>query len=99
MRGLLATTAAFTLNPCRLFGAKVCGHRGFLAGRLGPQRRLESDHQLVWDPLRSHPPNLRLDGSEPVTGRLATRRQHVLGCGPDSHVRSVVKPDDEPRVR
>ena len=26
---------------------------------------LESD-ELVWDPLRSHPPNLRKDGSEPV---------------------------------
>ncbi len=27
--------------------------------------KLESE-ELVWDPLRSHPPNLRLDGSEPV---------------------------------
>ncbi|MCY3998949.1 MAG: hypothetical protein OXE55_06305 [Flavobacteriaceae bacterium] len=27
--------------------------------------KLESQ-ELVWDPLRSHPPNLRLDGSEPI---------------------------------
>ena len=27
---------------------------------------------FIWDPLRSHPPNLRRDGSEPVSGRLKT---------------------------
>ena len=32
----------------------------------------ESDEALVWDPLRSHVPNLRRDGSEPVSGRLQT---------------------------
>ena len=29
----------------------------------------ESD-EYAWDPLRSHPPNLRRDGSEPVAGQL-----------------------------
>ena len=32
----------------------------------------ESDDALVWDPLRSHVPNLRRDGSEPVSGQLLT---------------------------
>ena len=27
---------------------------------------------LVWHPLRSHVPNLRLDGSEPVVGWMST---------------------------
>lgn len=27
---------------------------------------------FIWDPLRSHPPNLRRDGSEPVSGSLKT---------------------------
>ncbi len=28
---------------------------------------------VVWDPLRSHEPNLRRDGSEPVKGRMTSR--------------------------
>lgn len=28
--------------------------------------------ELAWDPLRSHAPNLRLDGSEPVHGTIRT---------------------------
>ena len=32
----------------------------------------ESDEAVVWDPLRSHVPNLRRDGSEPVSGQLLT---------------------------
>ena len=27
---------------------------------------------VVWDPLRSHVPNLRRDGSEPVDGTMST---------------------------
>ena len=30
------------------------------------------EHSLVWDPLRSHQPNNRLDGSEPVEGLFKT---------------------------
>ncbi|MDE2732421.1 MAG: hypothetical protein OXI38_13625 [Bacteroidota bacterium] len=33
--------------------------------------QFESDN-IVWDPLRSHPPNNRLDGSEPVDGVIGT---------------------------
>ena len=28
---------------------------------------------VVWDPLRSHVPNLRRDGSEPVNGIMSTK--------------------------
>lgn len=34
---------------------------------------------FIWDPLRSHPPNLRRDGSEPVSGRLKTSDLEFFG--------------------
>ena len=34
---------------------------------------------FIWDPLRSHPPNLRRDGSEPVSGRLKTDDLEFFG--------------------
>ena len=34
---------------------------------------------FIWDPLRSHPPNLRRDGSEPVSGRLKTDNLEFFG--------------------
>ena len=34
---------------------------------------------FIWDPLRSHPPNLRRDGSEPVSGRLKTDDVEFFG--------------------
>ena len=34
---------------------------------------------FIWDPLRSHPPNLRRDGSEPVSGRLKTDNVEFFG--------------------
>lgn len=34
---------------------------------------------LVWDPLRGHPPNLRLDGSEPVSGAVSTNNIQFFG--------------------
>ena len=39
-----------------------------------PERRSLVPHQKpgVWDPLRSHVPNLRRDGSEPVDGTMST---------------------------
>ena len=37
------------------------------------------DGSLVWDPLRGHPPNLRLDGSEPVAGGLSTNNIQFFG--------------------
>ena len=34
---------------------------------------------FIWKPLRSHAPNLRLDGSEPVSGRLKTDDVEFFG--------------------
>ncbi len=34
---------------------------------------------FIWNPLRSHPPNLRRDGSEPVSGRLKTDDVEFFG--------------------
>ena len=34
---------------------------------------------FIWDPLRSHLPNLRRDGSEPVSGRLKTDNLEFFG--------------------
>ena len=34
---------------------------------------------FIWDPLRSHPPNLRKDGSEPVSGRFKTDDVEFFG--------------------
>ena len=41
----------------------------------------ESDDALVWDPLRSHVPNLRRDGSEPVSGQLLTDASPLWDVG------------------
>ena len=41
----------------------------------------ESDEALVWDPLRSHVPNLRRDGSEAVSGQLLTDASTLWGVG------------------
>ena len=38
-----------------------------------------SDDGVVWDPLRSHVPNLRKDGSEPVSGGLKTNNIQFFG--------------------
>ena len=40
-----------------------------------------SDSGVVWDPLRGHAPNLRLDGSEPVSGRVETDNLEFFGIG------------------
>ena len=41
----------------------------------------ESDDAVVWDPLRSHVPNLRRDGSEPVSGQLLTDASTLWDVG------------------
>lgn len=38
-----------------------------------------ADDAIVWDPLRSHPPNRRLDGSQPVSGALETGDMRLFG--------------------
>ena len=40
-----------------------------------------SDGGVVWDPLRGHAPNLRLDGSEPVSGHVETDHSACFGIG------------------
>ena len=37
------------------------------------------DGSVVWDPLRGHPPNLRRDGSEPVSGAIQTNNIEFFG--------------------
>ena len=37
------------------------------------------DGTLVWDPLRGHPPNIRLDGTEPVSGGISTNNIQFFG--------------------
>ncbi len=37
------------------------------------------DGSLVWNPLRGHPPNLRLNGSEPVSGAISTNNIQFFG--------------------
>ena len=38
-----------------------------------------SDGGVIWDPLRGHVPNLRRDGSEPVSGNITTRDMATFG--------------------
>ena len=38
-----------------------------------------SEGSIVWDPLRSHPPNLRRDLSEPVSGSIKIRDIEIFG--------------------
>ena len=37
------------------------------------------NNSLVWDPLRGHPPNLRTDGGEPVSGGIRTNNVQFFG--------------------
>ena len=52
-------------------------------GVKGRWARFESfeDGGVVWDPLRSHAPNIRLDGSEPVSGFVETDEIEFFGMG------------------
>jgi opacity protein-like surface antigen len=50
-------------------------------GRWVHSAAFESDDALVWDPLRSHVPNLRRDGSEPVSGQLLTDASTLWDVG------------------
>ena len=50
-------------------------------GRWVHSAAFESDDAIVWDPLRSHVPNLRRDGSEPVSGQLLTDASTLWDVG------------------
>ena len=90
-RNLAATTSSFRgiasdtlLSRQVLFGVNYALTEDVSVGVKGRWVRggaFESGQQLVWDPLRSHVPNLRLDGSEPVSGRLLTDASTLWGVG------------------
>ena len=90
-RNLAATTSSFRgivsdtlLSQQVLFGVTYALTEDVSVGVKGRWVRVgafESDQQLVWDPLRSHVPNLRRDGSEPVSGRLMTDVSTLWGVG------------------
>ncbi len=49
-------------------------------GRWGSFSSFQSDEgAAVWDPLRSHAPNVRRDGSEPVAGTIMTDDMKLFG--------------------
>ena len=90
-RNLAATTSSFRgivsdtlLSRQVLFGVNYALTEDVSVGVKGRWVRggaFESEQQLVWDPLCSHVPNLRLDGSEPVSGRLLTDASTLWGVG------------------
>lgn len=90
-RNLAATTSSFQgivsdtlFSQQVLFGVRYALTDGVSVGVKGRWVRggaFESDQQFVWDPLRSHVPNLRRDGSEPVSGRLLTDASTLWGVG------------------
>ncbi len=50
-----------------------------LKGRWARYSDFDSGYSVVWDPLRSHEPNTRLDGSEPVSGGVRTNDIEFFG--------------------
>ena len=81
-QNLAATTSSFQgVLSDRLVSQQVLGGVDYaltdglsvgVKGRWVHAGAFESAEALVWDPLRSHVPNLRRDGSEPVSGQLLT---------------------------
>lgn len=66
-----------------LFGVDYAMTDAMSLGLKGRWVRFDSfdsgDGSLVWDPLRGHPPNLRRDGSEPVSGAISTNNIQFFG--------------------
>ncbi len=64
-----------------LFGVDYAITETLALGLKGRWAAFESfrDDGIVWDPLRSHAPNLRLDGSEPVSGGIDLDDIEMLG--------------------
>ena len=90
-QNLAATTSSFQgvlsdrlVSQQVLVGVNYALTEGLSVGVKGRWVRdgaFESDKALVWDPLRSHVPNLRRDGSEAVAGRLLTDASTRWGVG------------------
>ena len=90
-QNLAATTSSFQgvlsdtlVSQQVLIGVNYALTDGLSVGVKGRWVRagaFESDEAVVWDPLRSHVPNLRRDGSEPVSGQLLTDASTPWGVG------------------
>ena len=90
-RNLAATTSSFQgvvsdtlVSQQVLFGVNYALTEDVSLGVKGRWVRggaFESDQPVVWDPLRSHVPNLRRDGSESVSGQLLTDPSTLWGVG------------------
>ncbi len=64
-----------------LFGVDYAFTEAMSLGLKGRWVRFDSfrDDGIVWDPLRSHVPNIRRDGSEPVSGKFEIDDMEFLG--------------------
>ena len=94
----LASTASFedtTLSDTLfglqiLFGVDYAITDAMSLGLKGRWVRFNSfdsgSDSLVWDPLRGHPPNLRLDGSQPVSGGISTNNIQFFGISSEHEV-------------
>ena len=90
-QNLAATTSSFQgvlsdrlVSQQVLVGVNYALTDGLTVGVKGRWVRtgaFESDEALVWDPLRSHVPNLRRDGSEAVSGQLLTDASTLWAVG------------------
>ena len=75
-----ATLSDVLLGFQVLFGVDYAVTQAVSLGLKGRWVRFGSfSDDFIWDPLRSHPPNLRLDGSEPVSGKLKTDGVEFFG--------------------
>ena len=75
-----ATLSDVLLGFQVLFGVDYTITEAVSLGLKGRWVRFSSfSDDFIWDPLRSHEPNLRLDGSEPVSGRLKTDDVEFFG--------------------
>ena len=75
-----ATLSDVLLGFQVLFGVDYAITEATSLGLKGRWVRFSSfSDDFIWYPLRSHEPNLRLDGSEPVSGRLKTSDLEFFG--------------------
>ena len=75
-----ATLSDVLLGFQVLFGVDYAVTQAVSLGLKGRWVRFGSfSDDFIWNPLRTHEPNLRLDGSEPVSGRLKTDNVEFFG--------------------
>ena len=74
----VASSGHATMEETLLTLQVIAGGEYFVGGEISFDLRArfmlsqEFEGRIVWDPLRSHVPNLRRDGSEPVDGLMTT---------------------------